>query len=224
MSQLDLSKIVRLDLPENQYYKEIDSKKQIVLHHTASGRGHDGDFTHWLNTPERIATCIIIDYKGIIYQLFSSKYWGHHLGVTSQTLKEKGFDDYQNRNKLLNQQAIAIEIDAWGGLKYKDGKWYAYPGNFSKEVSKDRVVEVPNGYRGYFGYEKYTNEQIESLRKLLIYWREQYGISLKYNPDMWDISINALSGKQGIWSHTSYRIDKSDIFPQKEMIDMLKSL
>ena len=41
---------------------------------------------------------------------------------------------------------------------------------------------------------------------------------------MWDVSKNALTGKPGVWSHTSYRFDKSDIHPQQEVIDMLKSL
>jgi len=223
-NKLELSKIVKLVFPENQYYKSLFPKKQIILHHTASGRGVNGDFRYWLSTPERIATCVIIDYQGIINQLFSSSYWGHHLGVKQEFLKSKGFNDYKTRNEQLNQQSIAIEIDAWGGLKYKNGKWYAYPNNYSEEVSKDRVIEYPNGYRGYFGFEKYTNEQIESVRQLLVFWGNKYKIPLDYNEDMFEISNAALSGKEGIWSHTSFREDKSDIFPQKELIDMLKNL
>ena len=41
---------------------------------------------------------------------------------------------------------------------------------------------------------------------------------------MWEVSAEALKGKQGVWSHTSFRFDKSDIHPQPEIIEMLKSL
>jgi len=42
--------------------------------------------------------------------------------------------------------------------------------------------------------------------------------------NVFSLSKDALSGKPGIFGHCSYRLDKSDIHPQKEMIDMLKSL
>jgi hypothetical protein len=39
-----------------------------------------------------------------------------------------------------------------------------------------------------------------------------------------EFNTNALEGYPGIWSHTSVRTDKSDIFPQPELLLMLKSL
>jgi len=57
-----------------------------------------------------------------------------------------------------------------------------------------------------------------------VFWNEKYKIPLDYNPTMFDVSQEALSGKAGIWSHTSFRKDKSDIHPQPELIQMLKSL
>ncbi len=62
------------------------------------------------------------------------------------------------------------------------------------------------------------------MRQLLVYWGERYEIPLTYNEDMWDVSDRALAGQDGVWSHTSYRSDKSDIHPQPEMIAMLKAL
>ena len=41
---------------------------------------------------------------------------------------------------------------------------------------------------------------------------------------MWDISQEALSGKAGIWSHTSFINYKSDCYPDERLIKMLKSL
>jgi len=41
---------------------------------------------------------------------------------------------------------------------------------------------------------------------------------------MWEVSKKALKGESGIFTHNSIRKDKTDIFPQPEMIQMLKSL
>jgi hypothetical protein len=62
------------------------------------------------------------------------------------------------------------------------------------------------------------------VRKLLIFWNERYGIPLDYNQDMWALSSKALSGQDGVWTHVSFREDKSDCHPQPELIEMLKSL
>jgi hypothetical protein len=58
----------------------------------------------------------------------------------------------------------------------------------------------------------------------LAYWNEKFGIPLDYNADMWDVTNNALDGKPGIWTHNSYRTDKSDCHPQPELIKMLQTL
>lgn len=67
-------------------------------------------------------------------------------------------------------------------------------------------------------------------------------IPLPYNEDIWDvdyetdrittsspdgapnISKNAMNGVKGVWTHTSYRADKSDCHPQKQLIEMLRGL
>jgi len=45
-----------------------------------------------------------------------------------------------------------------------------------------------------------------------------------YNGNMWDVNEDALNGEPGVWTHVSYRSDKSDCHPQPELIDVLKSL
>jgi hypothetical protein len=41
---------------------------------------------------------------------------------------------------------------------------------------------------------------------------------------IFDINMDALGGIPGIFTHTSYRTDKSDCHPQKELVDMLCNL
>lgn len=207
----DLPPIKILPFPESQYFKEAKGKKQIIIHHTASGRGSDGDYKHWLNTPERIATCIIINEDGTCVQLFNSTYWGHHIGLKHAN------------NKKLNEESVAVELDSWGGLTY-DQKTKQYKSYTGQVVPTDQVIEYPKSYRGYRFFQRYTAEQIESLRKLLIYWHETYDIDISYNEDMWDVSQRAIEGEEGVWSHGSFRKDKSDCHPQPELIEMLKNL
>jgi len=116
-----LEKIVTIGFPADQYYREVTDKSQVCLHHTVSGRGVKGDITWWETDPLRIATCMIIHHDGTPYQLFSSRFWGHHLGI-----KRAVFDKYgvQGSNTFLNMACIGIEIDSWGPLMDSGGKWY----------------------------------------------------------------------------------------------------
>ena len=40
------------NFPLNQYYQEIFDKKIIVLHHTVSGEGYDGDYNEFRNSDD----------------------------------------------------------------------------------------------------------------------------------------------------------------------------
>jgi hypothetical protein len=41
---------------------------------------------------------------------------------------------------------------------------------------------------------------------------------------MWDLDNEALTGKNGVFTHVTYRADKSDMHPQPELIAMLTKL
>lgn len=209
LQKLDIKKIVQVKFPESQYYKEEVAKKQIVIHHTVSGPDATVVFEGWASNPERVATAFVISADGTIVQGFASKYWAHHLGLK------------KSNNTALNKAAIAIEVCNWGGLTTKDGKYYSA---FNREVPADQVIDYGKKWRGYRYFHKYTPQQIESLRQLLVYLSDKFSITKTYNADMWDISANALSGKNGIYTHVSYREDKSDMHPQPELITMLQSL
>jgi len=256
--------------PSDQYFQgEATSKAQIVLHHTVSGDkgGVGGDIKWWRDKGEKVATAFIIARDGGIYQLFNTNYWAYHLGLKD------------NRNKSLNQHSIGIEIDSWGGLKQgKDAQgnlgWYPTimfdKDRQSQEIRKGAspVTDVtfynsktgyPNGFRGFYAFETYTQTQIDAVRDLILSLVFQSkmnendnarggkfpDISLVFNEDIWNInynysgaelistsspdgapaiSENAMKGKKGIWTHTSYRADKSDCHPQLELIKMLQSL
>ena len=224
--KLNLSKIKQIHLHHSQYVNENTKKLQIVLHHTAGNSSAPATIKMWDKDDRgRIATCIVISGKGLskdtfdgeICQAFSSKKWAYHLGIKPDVFRAMGVP-YQRLDKMT----IGIEICNWGPLKLKDGKYYNY---VNREVPLDQVCTLDKPYKGYTYYHAYTDAQIESVRQLLVYWNKIYGISLKYNEtDMWSVSKNALSGVAGVYTHNSYRRDKSDISPQPKMIEMLKKL
>lgn len=204
---LDHSEIVVHDFPAREYFQEEVVKTQICIHHTVSSKSIEGDINWWIKDPKRIATFCLIAYDGVMHKVFSSKYWAYHLGV-------KGLSK-------LEKTSIGIELDAYGGLVKKNGVWCSVYGNV---IDPSEVVLYPKGYRGYYAFHKYSNEQIEKLRQLLVYLCKTYNIPADYNPTMWGISTDALNGKKGVWSHVSYRKDKSDCHPQEELVTMLKNL
>lgn len=226
MSELNLSKIKQVPLSESQYVKEETKKTQIVLHHTAGNSSGVATIKMWdADDRGRIATCVVISGKGLssgtydgeICQAFSSRFWGYHLGIKPDVFRSVGVP-YQRLDKL----AIGIEICNWGPLTKKGDKFYNY---VNREVPADQVCELEKPYKGHKFYHAYTDAQIESVRQLLLYWNKIYGIPLDYNlTDMWNVSVNALKGVPGVYTHNSYRKDKSDISPQPKMIAMLKSL
>jgi len=239
-SKIDVKKIVQVpNVIEQMYFNEETDKSQIVLHHTVSNPNSiDGDFQTWLNAKNGVSTPIIIKNDGVPYQVYSSKFWSHHLGIKSDFLKKQGFSDFSTRNTLLNKLSIGIEIDNWGGLtlgndkeqtiggkkiKTTKGKYYNDYGSIVN-ASETEILYIKDGFRGYNYFQKYTEKQIDTVAELLLFWKERWNINLKYNDTMWDVSKDALSGVNGVWTHVSYRSDKSDCFPQPELIEMLKSL
>jgi hypothetical protein len=198
--------------PETQYHRISTKKNQAVLHHTVSGPSVAGDVYYWESKGDKVATAFLVDREGKIHQTFSTDYYAAHIGITG------------SQNDILHKSSIGIEIDSWGGLTKVDNKWYP-SGNKTNEIPIQNVIEYPNGYRGFYAFEKYTNEQIAAVRQLIVEINKKWpDIELKYNEDMWDVSQNAINGKNGIWTHTSYRSDKSDCHPQPELIQMLQSL
>jgi len=147
----------------------------------------------------------------------SSKYWGYHLGIKPDVFRAMGVP-----YRSLDPNAIGIEICNWGPLEKVNGKYYNY---VDRIVPTDQVCELPVPYKGHKYYHAYTDAQIESVRQLLIYWNIIWNIPITYNEnDMWKVSKNALTAVPGLYTHNSYRKDKSDISPQPKMIEMLKSL
>jgi hypothetical protein len=212
----------QVEFPASQYMAEEHPKAQIYLHHTAGNASGEQVFTGWASNSERIATCVSISgpgsnsVDGQIVQGFSSKHWAYHLG-----LKESTFQKFGLSYKSLDKISIGIEVCNWGQLTLKDGKFYNY---VNREIPANQVCELAQPHRGFKYYHNYSDAQIESVKELLLLWKDKFGIPLTYNEDIWDVTPRALRGEKGVFTHNSVRLDKVDMYPHPKLVEMLKSL
>ena len=221
---LDIKKIIQYPLNNGQFFKEEEPKNQIVIHHTAGSSSPKIIIDGWNINNDKIGTAFVIGgipgrydkfEDGDIFQCFSSKYYAYHLGIPAET-----FAKYKIPYKRLDKTSIGIEICNWGFLeKQPNGTFKNYVGGI---VPMDEAVDLGENYRRYKYYHAYTMAQLNSLKDLLIYLCEKYNIPKTYNAEMWDINQAALNGQSGIWTHTSFRSDKTDCSKQPALISMLK--
>lgn len=230
-------KIVDYILPFGEYYADVRTKDTIYIHHTAGGHRPDWTIHGWAyeraKTGDKlaIATAYVIGglsttlddrgYDGVVYRAFDEKYWAHHLGLKQQN------------NRKLNQKSIAIEICNYGPLvKTPDGRFISY---VKKEIPASMVATLDEPYRGYKYYHRYTTKQLSSLRTLILDIADRHNIDVKSGmreylrppfklSTAFDVKDDALKGKPGLWTHSNVRRDKTDCFPQPELIDLILSL
>lgn len=216
---LNLSEIKQLPAPVEEYHREIHPKKQIVIHHTASGGNSKGDIEFLNGQDGRVHVPFWIDRDGTIWQSFSSKYYAPHLGVPTSTFIKFNVNNTVDK---LHKASISIELDSWGYLTKKEGKYFSWSGS---EIKPENVITYPEGFLGQKYYEKYYEKQLLALSDLLTFLCNTYNITKEYQCDMWEVSPNALSGKNGIFTHISYReTGKWDCHPQVELIEVLQNL
>lgn len=214
--ELDITKIVQSRLSENQYVQELTDKKQIYLHHTAGGPSAVNVAKFFNSQEGKVATAFIIDNNGTIVQCFSSKNWAYHLGLKQEVFTESGV-----AYKSLDKISVGIEICNYGPLTKRNGYYYNYVGG---KVDYTDITILDAKYKGHIYWQKYTDEQIESTRQLLVYLCDQYKIPRTYYSTIFNIDKRALKGESGIFTHNSVRKDKSDIYPCPRMIQMLENL
>lgn len=206
--------IIKKHLTNGQYLTREYEKTSIFLHHTV-GLTAEGAWSWWNQTPERVGTPYIIDRNGVIIECFDPKVWAFHLGIS-------GDDNYQEMH------SVSIELVAAGRL-YKDNnqfKFYPlYPNKlYPVVIPKEEVHILKEPWRGHLYYHIYTDEQITALKELL---RFIFGLFpqitvahplnhfYEYNAD---VILNKLPG---LWSHSTVRPDKDDIFPYPPLLEAI---
>jgi hypothetical protein len=216
------------DLLLGSFNQKVTTKKQIYLHHTAGaqffdkGKGTVDVFNTRTAINDPASTHTVIDKGGHIEYLFDDKYVSYHAGTTT--------------TRVPNEAGLSVELQSYGYLTEVNGKFYnAYKG----EIPRDQVATAvdingkPKAYKDHLYYHKYTPAQIASVKNLILSWSAKHKIPVKWLgqksydalfPPNKGLSQEALTGVPGLYTHNSVRTDKSDVFPQKELIEMLKTL
>jgi N-acetyl-anhydromuramyl-L-alanine amidase AmpD len=202
-------------LSPGQYIQQQKEKKQIFLHFTAGGPNARNVIDYWDSNETRVATAFVIDGYGGIFECFNPDYWSYHLGIKGT----KG---------RLDKASIGIEICNYGPLKLKGGKYFAWPKEYSqKTIPANEVYSLPRGFRGFQYYQKFTDGQINATEQLCEFLIKKYDIDVQYEFDYsWFDYNNEVIRKTmpGIWSHTTVRTDKFDLYPDHRVLEMLNRL
>jgi N-acetyl-anhydromuramyl-L-alanine amidase AmpD len=226
--------IDRAYLDTDEYVRDYGEIEPLsfFIHHTAGWNNPYNTINHWNKDKRgRVATQYCIGgtsikkgkygdakYNGQVVECFPDNYIGWHLGKVG--------------NFEISKLSSAVEINNFGYAEKKDGKYYNYVGT---EVPEEMVCDLGYEFRGHQYWHKYTDEQIESLKQLIIHVHEIYPSILitKGLPELlangmdageaFEFNEDAYHARQhGLWNHTSVRSDKYDMFPQPELVEMLK--
>lgn len=210
--------IIEKPLNIKDYFNEYTNKCQIVLHHTASGGNANSAYYWWTNDKEKVGTAFVIGRddsdNGKVYRFFNEGMWAYHLGTVDQS---------------LNKISIGIEICNWGFLTCVKGTYgFKYFNWANTVVPENDVVFLEEKWRGVEIFQKYTTEQLTSVKNLIQSLANEYNIDVckrnKFTKKSFDLDVRALKGTPGLYFHSNYRKDKTDAFPQIELLDMLNEL
>ena len=211
-------------LPRGEYKAGPTKKEFVFLHHTAGWNNPYKTINNWgRDSRGAIATEFVLGgqsikgnddkYDGEVVQAFPEGGYGWHLG--------------RNGSQYMHTHSVGIEVNNFGYIK--DGKTYA-----GTIAHKSQIVTLYKSFRGHKTWHRYSNAQIEALHKWILYIAERDNIDVRAGlpalikekgVDAFEFNADAYYGKvKGLWTHTNTRKDKSDMFPQPELMDMLTSL
>ena len=211
-------------LPKGEYLEGPTNKEYLFLHHTAGWHNPYKTVDNWgRDTRGRVATEFVMGgpsvkgndetHDGRLLQCIPEGGYGWHLG--------------KNGSQYMHTHSVGIEVCNFGWIK--DGKTYA-----GTSVHESQIVTLPESFRGHKTWHRYSNKQIDVLKKWILYIAERDNIQVtdglvqeikKNGAKGFEFNQDAYDGKiKGMWTHTNTRKDKVDMFPQPELIDMLLSL
>jgi hypothetical protein len=216
--------IERHFLPVGEYKQGPTDKEYVFLHHTAGWHNPFKCIDQWgRDSRGAVATEFVLGgpsvkgnddkFDGKMVQAFPEGGYGWHLG--------------KNGSQHMHTHSVGIEVCNFGYVV--NGKTYA-----GTTVADSQIVELDKEFRGHKTWHKYSDAQIEALRKWILWIAERDGIDVRAGlpslinekgADAFEFQEDAYYGKvKGLWTHTNTRKDKVDMFPQQELLDMLISL
>ena len=216
--------IVEYFMPKGEYKTGPITAEWMFIHHTAGWHNPYNSIKQWAADKRgQVATEFVLGgssvkgtedkYDGEMLQAFPEANYGWHLG--------------KNGSQTMHVNSVGVEVCNFGYVV--DGKTYA-----GTNVAESEIVTLAKPFKGYSTWHKYSDKQIEALRKLILWVGERDGIDItaglpalvkQHGADAFEFNEDAYYGRvKGLWTHTNTRKDKFDMFPQQELLDMLTSL
>jgi len=211
-------------MDKDEYLVGPTKKEYLFLHHTAGGHDPYAVGKMWNNdTRGRIGTEFVLGgqsvfngndiYDGTIVQCFPAGSYAWHLG--------------ENGSDYMHSHSVGIEVCDFGPIK--NGLTYT-----GQRANPLQIVELKQPFRGSKFYHRYSDKQLKTLKSLILYIADRDDIDVRVGLVQeiknkgalgFEFNSDAYYGKvKGMWTHTNTRKDKSDMFPQQELMDMLLSL
>ncbi len=211
-------------LPKGEYLPGPTQKEWLFIHHTAGWHNPYRTVDHWSGDNRgRIATEFVMGGPSIHNNDFQ------YDGDIVRCLPDGAYAWHLGRNGLheMHTNSVGIEVCNFGYLK--DGRTYA-----GSTVHEDHIVELDKKFKGYKFWHKYSDAQIESLRKLILFIADRDNIDVRKGlPELikqkgaeaFEWNEDAYYGRiKGLWSHSNTNKGKSDMFPQENLLTMLTEL
>jgi len=158
----------------------------------------------------------VIDRDGTLYRLFAPNRAGEYMGIPE-----------------VDHRAIHIALCNVGPLKpYQIRYFYpvAYDKNSMPYADTSQPAVLPyefctsSAHHGFTHYEYITPAQISTLSALLPNLLRQFNINYIFDPLTGGITPNFAKGRAGIFLACGYDGRRTDLHPQNELINLLKSL
>lgn len=216
-------KIIQHYMPAGSYFKGPVKKQWIFLHHTAGWENPYQVADMWARDNRgNVATEFILGgqsvkngsdkFDGELIQCFPEGGYGWHTGTG---------------NSVMHRNSVGIEVCCMGQIV--NGKTYV---NTLAEPSQ--IVKLAKPFRGFQFWHKYSDAQIHTLKRWILYIANKYSIDPRIGlveyiklkgADGFDVlDLAKANSTPGLYSHTNVIRGKVDMFPQQELVDMLLSL
>lgn len=190
------------DLTEFKPVGNNKTKKQILLTHTSRTiRDYITGLKHRRNGGYKKLPHYVISREGEILQVIPPTTYSQYLETAS-----------------LNKRTIIISLENLGWLKKNplQGGYINWIGN----IYKDKVYE--RKWRGYFFWQPYTDQQMESLTQLIIKLCEDFNIpktAIGHN-----VKIDKVENFSGIATYSNYFKERTDLSPAFNFEKLVKNI
>ena len=181
-------------LSENNFYKEIYEKTQIVIgHNSRKDMRHYYTWSNRKNGNYKKTAPYSIDKEGNIYEHFDPKY----------------YSDFLNNEQDKCNISIVLVNEGW--LKLNDMNVYV---DWLGHTYSKSIEPLNKNWRNYKYWSKYTDKQFESFNYLIEYLSNEFNIEKNFiGHNVYDENIDLF---KGVTFRSNYFKDITDVSPAFE--------